>query len=684
MAEILPPSPVGKVSPEVLKVFRRLKAIPGDDFRCRFALPFDNTRRPEFFVIYRDCFAFVIAVSTITAWMAEDIVQGSFTRLLLGAENPLTPETFGVDEEETLVSFADILAAEGDGRAAVPPSCRVIAFPNVPQALLDRIRQARGGADCVYLGSDRMQGEGLGIALAEMARTPLGPDTIESIRREFSPEIVIPGSFTPARRKVRATGAALTEYLLDYKQEAAVKSDLALTEEGQQATAAPEAALRLITGVAGSGKSLVLLHRAALHARVHPDRCRLILTHNIPLIHELARRHSLLIEDANTTCIHFMKWCHGLLPRRPDRILKRYEQEDLVRALAAANHSVRGLPLHFLIEEIEWIKDYGVGSLDRYLRARRAGRGRPLAEHQRRAVWRLFSDYETALAKRDANDWPGLALRLLQAVETETVTLPRYDAVFVDEAQFFAPVWLRIVRRLVAAAGAELVLAADPTQGFLKRRESWSASGLEVRGRTTRLERAYRNTRAILDFATAFYSARLPDDDEEVNLPTGEAVMELPPGSAPVVLASSSRQDEILRTANEIRRLIAEGAAPGDILVIHCESAHIEPLLERFNAGSGTVPASHAQREPRLGTVRVCSINACTGIEAPVVFVLGIDALLECEAAPVLDADERLDLVRDNTRRLYVAFTRAVARLVLFSNRADLFGTSAPYPVPGD
>ncbi len=674
MAEILPPSPVGKVSPEVLKVFRRLKAIPGEDFRCRFALPVDKTRRPEFFVIYRECFAFVIAVSTITAAAAEEIVQGSFTRLLLNAENPLTPETFGVDEEKTLISFADILAAEGERSAEVPPSCRVIAFPNVPQAILDRIRQARGGADCVYLGSDRMQGEGLGIALAEMARTPLGPDAIESIRREFSPEIVIPQGVAPARRKVRETGAALTEYLLDYKQEAAVKGDLSLTEEGLRAAAAPGATLRLITGVAGSGKSLVLLHRAALHARVHPDRRRLLLTHNIPLIHELARRHSLLIEDANTTCIHFMKWCHNLLPRKPDHILRRYEQEDLVRSLADANRAARDLPLPFLIEEIEWLKDYGVRSLDLYLRARRAGRGRPLAENQRRAVWSIFTAYGTALAKRGAEDWPGLALRLLHAVESDMVSLPSYDAVFVDEAQFFAPVWLKIVRRLVAADGAELVLAADPTQGFLKRRESWSASGLEVRGRTTRLERAYRNTRDILDFAAGFYAARLPDDDEEVNLPTGETVMELPSGTMPTVLPSTSPQDEMLRAANEIRRLLSAGAAPEDILVVHCESAHVEPVLARLNTGTAPVPASHAQREARPGTVRVCSINACTGIEAAVVFVLGVDALLERENAPALDADERRELVRDNTRRLYVAFTRAVARLVLFSNRADLFG----------
>ena len=54
----------------------------------------------------------------------------------------------------------------------------------------------------------------------------------------------------------------------------------------------------------------------------------------------------------------------------------------------------------------------------------------------------------------------------------------------------------------------QLFLSADPTQGFLKRRQSWISSGIEVRGRTTKLEKAYRNSREILEFATHFYKQR--------------------------------------------------------------------------------------------------------------------------------------------------------------------------------
>ncbi len=43
-----------------------------------------------------------------------------------------------------------------------------------------------------------------------------------------------------------------------------------------------------------------------------------------------------------------------------------------------------------------------------------------------------------------------------------------------------------------------------------------------MRNRSHRLEKPYRSTRAILEFARAFYQRRQPDDDEPLNLPSNE------------------------------------------------------------------------------------------------------------------------------------------------------------------
>jgi superfamily I DNA/RNA helicase len=356
-------------------------------------------------------------------------------------------------------------------------------------------------------------------------------------------------------------------------------------------------------------------------------------------------------------------------------ILKPFEQEHLIHEAAAQVPGAAEFPLSFLRDEIEWLKDYDVESLDKYLRARRVGRGRGLNENQRRRVYQLFRKYQALLVLRGRDDWSGLPLRLLQKVREGKAGLPVYDCVFVDEAQFFAPVWLKLVQYLVHSEG-QLLLAADPTQGFLKRRESWSASGLKVRGRTIRLQRAYRNTRCIIEHAANFYRRRLPNEDEDINLPEPEQMLRLAEGVPPRYLPAYSMQDEVRQTCTEVRRVLAKGARPQDILIIACDAARVRPLVQCLNQGIRPPIAADAQNEDSTERIRVCSLNAATGLEAAVVLLLGAPQMLEKEGALNLSTEDRQDLRRDNTRRLYMAFTRATDRLVVFSRHGAVLSAA--------
>ena len=129
-------------------------------------------------------------------------------------------------------------------------------------------------------------------------------------------------------------------------------------------------------------------------------------------------------------------------------------------------------------------------------------------------------------------------------------TLPRYDIILVDEAQFFAPLWFEIIKRILTPATGHLFLVADASQGFLKRGQSWLSSGLNVRGRVHRLRKSYRTTREILDFATLLYRTRLPEDDEDIVAPD---LTQMPNGVLPIVIPLTSPQDEATRVINEIR-----------------------------------------------------------------------------------------------------------------------------------
>ncbi len=63
--------------------------------------------------------------------------------------------------------------------------------------------------------------------------------------------------------------------------------------------------------------------------------------------------------------------------------------------------------------------------------------------------------------------------------------------------------------------------------------------------------------------------------------------------------------------------------------------------------------------------VRVTTTNAGAGLESPIVFLVGLRLLFEQEQSLRLSDEEREGLIRDNTRKLYMAATRAGQRLVL-------------------
>jgi superfamily I DNA/RNA helicase len=191
-----------------------------------------------------------------------------------------------------------------------------------------------------------------------------------------------------------------------------------------------------------------------------------------------------------------------------------------------------------------------------------------------------------------------------------------------------------------------------------------------VRGRTTRLSQPYRNTRAILRFAREFYESRRDPDENEADLNVPDdallaAVSE--EGDAPVMLRVPSPQDEIARAANEALALRDGGLQPGKLLVLHANSSlesALRAALER-KLGKGRVHDAKSGPTPPEAFCTVTTLNAATGLEAPVVFLLGMDHLLESEGDLRLSEDERRDLRRDHTRMLYMGFTRAGQRLVV-------------------
>jgi hypothetical protein len=670
MARLFPNKPAGSVSPETAKMLHALQRVPDDDLLVWIRLPLDSTWRPELMAVHRRKSCHLIAISALTEGQVDTILHGDF---FAGDEMRIAPAELERLTRDQLHAFlrCALAAAEAKDDGGRLPIFPVVAFPNVPQALLNEIVSNGAITDCQLWGRETIRTDSLFHRIeSAAAERPTLPDAVlDALRARFTPEIGIPESFVARvqEKPERGGDPKLTGFLLDLDQEYLAKQDLTFSIEADAAMR--EMRLRLVTGVAGSGKSLILLYRAMLQAKLHPKARILILTHNKPLNGELRERFRRLCLNSGVRWATFYQWCRNFARARWN-IIQPWEAETMLRHFALADPLLSRLPLNFLSEEIDWIRDQGLSSRDEYLAVARLGRKRPLQDDHRNAVFSLLEKHRAALDRRGLEDWAGAAATVWLRVQRGQITPPVYDFIFIDEAQFFAPTWFHLVKRCVRPGTGQLFLAADPTQGFLGRRQSWAAIGLEVRGQSARLRRCYRNTRDILGFATAFYTSRLASDEEEINLPESADVAQLTSGEAPRFLYVSSAQDERSLVANEIAAALRAGASPEHFLVLQNDSALVAPFVEALNKAVGQPIGRDLQDQPYSSAgVRVCSLNAATGLESPVVFLCGMDGLLEKEGALGLARDEKSELVRDNTRRIYMAITRASRKLVVTYRR---------------
>ena len=253
--------------------------------------------------------------------------------------------------------------------------------------------------------------------------------------------------------------------------------------------------------------------------------------------------------------------------------------------------------------------------------------------------------------------------------------LQKYRHILVDEAQFFAPSWFQLVKLSLEPDG-QLFLCADPNQGFMKSRLSWKSVGLDVAGRTKRLRRSYRTTKAILEAATNVLAVLGKGDGEDFLEPD---FVGMEAGAKPLLIYTDSSQDSIDRLVNELVAVTRAGDLPSSAaLVIYGENVSkfglYSELGKRFGAGSVWWFNEKDQKKlPPQGYgkdyLRMAYLNSATGLEAAIVFLIGVENLFLGDDVVGIGDDERLERREESARQLYMAMTRAGQRLVVVSSQ---------------
>jgi hypothetical protein len=652
MAYIFPNSSPTILPPEALRVFRFLKTLPDEIVIWHHLAPWQKDA-PDFLLLDDQRHALLLKVSSAAASAAHPAAQ----LLLLDGEQAALGET----EAHTLQTFIARLPEAMSKKIATS-----IVFPSISEKQLRESRPSAASQQPAWFGQEALQPGAVDLAQPLTGQPALEAAEIEHLRVQFTPEIVVPRSMTVRTPSQRRLEAGLTDYLLDYNQEAALKAELDLSQDARGLV--KDFRLNVINGVAGSGKTLILLYRLRLLQGLYPGKRFLVLTHNRPLIHDMQARYRLLHGSLppEIEWRTFNSWCRVHWPAHPAWVapIGETKRQALIQQVWQEVFAGASITPGMLRSEIDWIKDQVLSGREDYLGAPRSGRGFRLTQEQRQRMFDAVAHYQNLLHQQGYVDWGDVPRRLWKLIRDGKVAPPLYDVILVDEAQFFAPLWFDLLRALVRPRSGHLFLVADPTQGFLGRGASWKSLGLDVRGHSQQLQRSYRTTREILSFATLFYRQRIEQDEAEDEVLTPD-LFNLPSGAVPEILPMSSSQDEIARVANEIQALAQNGLPLAHLLVLHVDWLGAEHLIKAIQKRLG--PKSAADPKTRLPGefVRVTTINAGAGLESPIVFLVGLNQLFEAEQSLRLSDEEREKLVGENTRKVYMAATRAGQRLVV-------------------
>lgn len=424
-----------------------------------------------------------------------------------------------------------------------------------------------------------------------------------------------------------------------------------------------------IRGAAGTGKTVVGLHRAAYLARTRPGTV-LVTTYvkTLPTVLEK------LLERLAPDVVGQVEFCgvHGFARRVLDErgIDVRLRGKAIDDAWSRAWHQAGREKLRDLdrITERYWreeinqvIKARGITRFDDYADLARTGRRHRLTIDQRRTVWELYVAYQACLEMAGTVDYQDQIL--LAEAELAREPMPGYQAVIVDEAQDLSAAAVRMLHSLVGDAPDGLTLIGDGQQSIYPGGYTLGEVGISVGGRGVVLDINYRNTREVIEHAS-----RLVAGDQYVDIDSGDhpvlsrgdvAGTVTRSGPTPVVARFASWDERFGAVIERVRQVTREvGTTHGDVGVLCVGSSAAEQVRTRLR-GAG-IPAIdlYDYDGGSVDAVKVGTVKRAKGLEFKQVLLADVrrDWLAE-QASGDDDAEsERSVLLR---RELYVAMTRA-------------------------
>jgi mRNA-degrading endonuclease RelE of RelBE toxin-antitoxin system len=420
-----------------------------------------------------------------------------------------------------------------------------------------------------------------------------------------------------------------------------------------------------VSGSAGTGKTIVALHRAVFLARSNPDARVLLTTFSDILANALRTKLKRLISNeprlAERLEVHSIKAIGERLFKShlgPSQIAS---QDKVLEILKESSAEVNGhkFSLSFLLAEWEQVVDaWQLGTWDAYRDVKRLGRKTRLPEKQRAVLWSIFDRVRDRLTSENLITDAGLFSKLAATVgESKN---PPFDFAVVDEAQDISVSHLRFFAALGADRPNSLFFAGDLGQRIFQQPFSWLALGVDIRGRSRILNVNYRTSHQIRMQADRLLGPDVTDADG--NTESRINTVSVFNGPIPTIQTSDSPEAEIEMVSKWIVDLSNEGVMPHEFGVFVRSSGELNRARVAVEKAGLPFKILDEKVETISGKVSISTMHLAKGLEFRAVAVMACDD-------EVIPLQERIETITDdadleevyNTERhlLYVACTRS-------------------------
>jgi mRNA-degrading endonuclease RelE of RelBE toxin-antitoxin system len=399
-----------------------------------------------------------------------------------------------------------------------------------------------------------------------------------------------------------------------------------------------------VAGSAGTGKTIVAIHRAVYLARAHPESRVLLATFSEALANALRIKLRRLI--ANEPQLGERIDVHSIDAIGIRLYESRFGKANLASGKDIAEfiqQSAAETPDHkfrqrFLRTEWDQIVDaWQIDSSDAYANVSRLGRKTKIPKKQQAILWSIFQKVREKLSARSLITHSELFTKLATSIANEKFV--PFDFAVVDEAQDLTVAHLRFFAALGGNRPNSLFFAGDLGQRIFQQPFSWIELGVDIRGRSQNLSVNYRTSHQIRTQSDRLLDAEM--SDLEGNLQDRSGTVSVFNGPAPTIKLFKNEQEEIDGVSEWISERTREGVVPYEFAIFVRSAAQISRA--RAAAEKAKIPFKILDEkiEAAGNYASISTMHLAKGLEFRAVVVMACDD-------EIIPLQERIETIGDD------------------------------------